>query len=42
VSIGYAVFPSHAKTVKELLAAADQALYAAKARGRGGRRAKAS
>jgi diguanylate cyclase (GGDEF)-like protein len=37
VSIGYAVFPRHAKTVKELLAAADQALYAAKARGRGGR-----
>ena len=45
VSIGYAVFPSHARTIKDLLAAADQALYAAKARGRGGRggrRARAS
>lgn len=34
VSIGIAVFPIHARTAPELLNAADQALYAAKAAGR--------
>lgn len=34
VSIGIAVFPVHARTASELLNAADQALYAAKAAGR--------
>lgn len=34
VSIGIAVFPAHARTASELLNAADQALYAAKAAGR--------
>jgi diguanylate cyclase (GGDEF)-like protein len=34
VSIGIAVFPAHARTASEILNAADQALYAAKAAGR--------
>jgi two-component system cell cycle response regulator len=34
ISIGYAVYPEHGKTPDELLEAADQAMYAAKARGR--------
>ena len=34
VSIGVAVFPEHGETVQEVLAAADDALYAAKAAGR--------
>jgi diguanylate cyclase (GGDEF)-like protein len=34
ISIGVASFPTHGKTIEELLAAADRALYQAKANGR--------
>ncbi|MBK7859511.1 MAG: sensor domain-containing diguanylate cyclase [Archangiaceae bacterium] len=34
VSVGYAAFPEHGKTARELLRAADTAMYAAKAAGR--------
>ena len=34
ISVGVAAFPDHGSTSEELLAAADQALYRAKAQGR--------